>query len=333
MERPDSATHFRGIDIIKFIMAFCVVMIHIPPLIYGVSGDKSYPQAIVYIIRLAVPFFFACSGYLMARKMATFTDDAQKKRYILGKIKNLLKIYCYWLIIYLPLSFFAYIYMYESFGRFLSEYCRILFLRGQTFYSWPLWYLYSLIITLTLILILRKVKFHKLLISLVSAGVLCLIWLQCVTDFIPHQLTFCTEYSLGGALPVMLGMYLYRIRGRLKNLWLFNGLGLAVSVLLFYFNLPFSVQVGGMVLANIGLSWNARISEKTALNLREQSMWVFFTHMYVLYIMLRWFSHIDYFPSAYVVEPVALLLSFALGLLLTWIQKFRAFSKIKVLIR
>lgn len=77
--------HFNGIDLVKFICAYMVCTIHIKPINIG-AGDpyifttiNFYVQQ--YLCRLAVPFFFVTSGFLLYRKIDLLNPDG-------GRIKN-----------------------------------------------------------------------------------------------------------------------------------------------------------------------------------------------------------------------------------------------------
>lgn len=92
--------NFNSIDLMKFIFALLVIAIHFPPLV-DISNIVNW-ALIQFVARLAVPFFFICSGYLLFRK----TDLANKektqariKRYTLRIIKMLI----IWYLLYFPL--------------------------------------------------------------------------------------------------------------------------------------------------------------------------------------------------------------------------------------
>lgn len=93
-----SGATLGGIDLGKFIAAVLVVLIHTHPLKWF-SVDLEY-YSVQGIARLAVPFFFVCSGYLYAR-------SALKKNWawstLGGYLKRLLIVYGVWSLVYLPL--------------------------------------------------------------------------------------------------------------------------------------------------------------------------------------------------------------------------------------
>lgn len=88
---------FNGIDLVKFICAYMVCSIHIEPINIG-AGDPWYFTTInfwiqQYFCRLAVPFFFVTSGFLLFRKIDL--SDPDKGR-IKGYCMKLLRLYGTW---------------------------------------------------------------------------------------------------------------------------------------------------------------------------------------------------------------------------------------------
>lgn len=83
---------YYGIDLIKFICAYLVCTIHISPL-QGI--DFRYAWHINYLLsngvcRIAVPFFFCCSGFLLFHKMKLPHVDKQRVKNYYVKIMRLL---------------------------------------------------------------------------------------------------------------------------------------------------------------------------------------------------------------------------------------------------
>lgn len=92
---------FKGIDITKFVMSFAVIAIHAPEFLW--PENRTYPFLIDWIIRLAVPFFFISSGFLVQKKIILL-DKSLQKRYLRSRSIKLFRIWSLWLLIYLPLS-------------------------------------------------------------------------------------------------------------------------------------------------------------------------------------------------------------------------------------
>ncbi len=90
--------HFPFVDVTKFICAFLVVAIHVPPCA-DIDPDLSYGVK-QYLPRLAVPFFFVAGGYFCFRKTDYENFDSGRP---IAYAKRMLKLYIIWTGIYLPI--------------------------------------------------------------------------------------------------------------------------------------------------------------------------------------------------------------------------------------
>ena len=94
---------FNCIDLLKFICAILVIIIHIKP--FGNVVSKSISDCLNfglqnYLARIAVPFFFVSSGFFLYKKSSIKDFDIT---YSIQYIKKLFRLYFTWTIIYLPL--------------------------------------------------------------------------------------------------------------------------------------------------------------------------------------------------------------------------------------
>lgn len=115
---------FNGIDIVKFICAFLVCIIHIPPFqtdLFGLNHLNFWLQN--YLCRIAVPFYFTASGFLLFRK-TEFNNLNQ----------NIIKKYCFKIL------------------RLLGTWTFLLFVGG----SGQLWYLGALVLAVIILSVLIK---------------------------------------------------------------------------------------------------------------------------------------------------------------------------------
>lgn len=79
------------------------------------------------------------------------------KRYVL----KLVSLYILWTVIYLPWSYYGYCVVEDkSFLRATAITLRNAFITGQNYMSWPLWYLWALIISMLMIEWLRRLKWR-----------------------------------------------------------------------------------------------------------------------------------------------------------------------------
>ena len=93
--RNDTTANYNGIDLVKFLCAFMVFIIHIEPFQGEVSGLALYVNFGLqhYICRLAVPFFFAASGFFLFRKMPLYSLDTEAIKNYCFKILRLIGIW------------------------------------------------------------------------------------------------------------------------------------------------------------------------------------------------------------------------------------------------
>lgn len=151
--------NYNIIDLCKFLMAICVIAIHTQPFVN--STNEIFISTYGIIVRMAVPFFFLSSGYLLATK---FRDDYSEKQLIPIVFKNLIKIvkmYLTWSILYLPPALLSYQRDGYTIGHGILNYFRGLIFIGEHHNSWHLWYLLSTIYALILVVILLRLKFNK----------------------------------------------------------------------------------------------------------------------------------------------------------------------------
>jgi len=154
--------NFEAIDLMKFICAILVVAIHISPFGYDAAPGLDWLNRVIrfWIARVAVPFFFMCTGFLVFRKFDldkfSFGDTA-------GYIKKTYGLYFIYVLIYaVPILFHI---LNEERG---VAYGAIVFVRNLVFtgaYS-HLWYLNALGLAMLIIglLLARKVRFSRVFI-------------------------------------------------------------------------------------------------------------------------------------------------------------------------
>lgn len=183
-----STADFRGIDVGKWVMALCVILIHSKA---QAGVELAYP--IEWLIRQAVPFFFICSGYFLERKIFYGGND----------VVTICKTYCYrifrlyavWTILAIPMAVYVYINNGREWYVDIISYIRGVFIMGANPHSGPLWYLYALCL---------------------SAGVICLafrkgirleiLWLLCICMLvIEHYINYSDGES--GVIERIICMY------------------------------------------------------------------------------------------------------------------------------
>ena len=140
--------NYVGLDILKFVFSLFIIAIHVNLLDVKISIVNLF--IVKCLFRLAVPTFFAISGFLYEKKVYNLSLDSRKnitKKYIIC----LLIPFVFWLIIDLP---FKYIEMRKTLS--ISSTIKEL-IKWGLFYQWgALWYISALIVSIILIYILRK---------------------------------------------------------------------------------------------------------------------------------------------------------------------------------
>lgn len=160
----------NSLDVAKFIMAILVICLHTYPL------KKFEPLPLFSIItNIAVPFFFIASSYLLFKK---FFNSNNNLVIIYDYIKRMIKLYLIWNVIYFPISIYGSFYNSTALTgggiiKAIIIYIRDLFLRGEHYYSWPLWYLLSIIYVVIFVFCYYKFfknktkEYHILIISII----------------------------------------------------------------------------------------------------------------------------------------------------------------------
>lgn len=168
---------YNSIDLFKLIMAFSVIAIHTNPLVKcsNTVGLAIYDS----FVRIAVPFFFLSSGFLLANGL-NYDDRECDLRKLKKYLFKIIKMYVVWMFIYTPISVMNSINLNISFKRAFLYYLRGVFFTGEQYNSWHLWYLLSTIYTLIILMVLVRVKLNsKYLIIMSIAFIILSLSLDC----------------------------------------------------------------------------------------------------------------------------------------------------------
>lgn len=216
-------TVYASVDVAKFLCALFVVMIHVSPFGWQPPGSAlnllNFGMS-QYLARLAVPMFFAFSGYFLYRKtlLQEFSLTPTKKY-----VWKLLKLYLIWSAIYLPLCVKGI--LSDKAGAFhgVLAYAHRFVMSGSYL---QLWYLNAAIVAVLLIsfLLYKRVSVKKILGSalfLYCIGVLELTWFGAIEplqyifpevwgiqNFLMHVIVTTRDGLFDGFLFVSIGMFL-----------------------------------------------------------------------------------------------------------------------------
>ncbi len=150
---------YRALDFLKFVAAFLVVAIHIPPF-EEIAPVFSHELQQV-ICRMAVPFFFVCTGYFIGEKI---TDKDRVKKYLF----HIIKMYVWWSLLYLIPIIDRFWKKKRSIAANILELVRRFFVIGSYI---QLWYLLATVVAV-LVLYLLVARFRWSVKGIISVAVL-----------------------------------------------------------------------------------------------------------------------------------------------------------------
>lgn len=142
-------SNYNAVDICKWVMAIFVVMLHAHPFA-DISADWDYYTSGV-LTRLAVPYFFVASGFLLFSKMPVGEISRDKIRRYCMRLGKLLIV---WTVVYLPIAVYEVWHSTGHIHKFLLI-ARSTVFNGAVIYH--LWYLYaSIVAVLTIYFLFSK---------------------------------------------------------------------------------------------------------------------------------------------------------------------------------
>jgi surface polysaccharide O-acyltransferase-like enzyme len=287
-----NAKRYNSIDLWKLIMAFCVVALHTITLEQSklIIINELYDS----FVNMAVPFFFIASGFLLAKKLQLPLHKEENINIIKNYLIRIVKLYLIWNIIYLPLAIIGFILDKSTPLMSIYLYLRGLFLVGQQYNSWPLWYLLSTIYSLLFIIFLLKRKQSLKTITIIGAILFLLgIGLTYISDYTGQEvmiinvikrilsLTISSGRIFSGMFYIPMGMMLSKKSLKSSYCWILLLAGYIINVLITQPHIS-SILIS---LSSIGLfGIVSSISFKDSIVypfIRKMSTVIYFIHMYV----------------------------------------------------
>ncbi len=286
--------YYYGIDIIKYIMAIFVVAIHVGP--FSMFG-KEAENALDIFIRLAVPFFFCCSGFFLRKKLDNSNDDTEYRKSIFNYEKRVLWLYFIWTIIYIPCIAFWY---YKDKKTPLMQIKEIIF-DGSYLH---LWYLPSLAVAALLAsLLYRYIKLKYICVIAIILYIIGLcdnVWYKLIAREIPYLKVVINKYDLlfittrnglfFGFAFVVLGFVAVDIVIKMKSsiiLFVLSMILLTFENFVYYFNKTSKINEGYImtltsVLFLFMIAKNITITYRPVLEyFRVGGVLIYFTHCWV----------------------------------------------------
>lgn len=96
--------NYSSIDLGKFIASLLIIMVHCSPFVFSIELLNNILSNT--IIRLAVPFFFACSGFFFFKGLlfenGKIKNCKENRKRLFVYVKRIIILYSIWSILYLP---------------------------------------------------------------------------------------------------------------------------------------------------------------------------------------------------------------------------------------
>lgn len=143
--------NYKGIDLAKIIASILVLSIHTNPLV-DISPIASYILENGFA-RLAVPFFFTASGFLLFNKFNLAENRGEKKIILKKYLFRIAKLYLVWSIIYFPIILINWINNDIILIKDLILYTREIFILGTYGH---LWYFPALICAIYIVYVIYE---------------------------------------------------------------------------------------------------------------------------------------------------------------------------------
>ena len=274
-------------DMFKLVMAFIVIGIHV-----GAAFEVNYHPILISVMETAVPFFFICSGFFLQNKII----ESRNYQYTLKNyFMKILRLYILWHLLYLPLYLK---YMWTNEHSFFEDlkYCTHMFLFvGEIYFSWPLWYLHGLLISIIIIYLLRKVR-----LSMISIWVISLIMMligyfiseiiksndKTILYFVCQKIvdllgTADRNGPFRGFTLVSTGMIIRQYHYKINKGIAVGSILIGFSFIMNMYSMPFSLVCSGGGLFIFSASLKVK-NHPIYATLRTHSILIYFMHMYFI---------------------------------------------------
>ncbi len=292
---------YFAFDALKVFFAVCVVAIHSELTLDFQSGTAVSLTGLLESI--AVPGFFSISGFFLAQKICGKDKDEIKDTIRKLRLKYI-KLYFLMHLLFLPLTAVGIAQMLITYELGIREVIYALFqglfLTGELFYSWHLWYLLAFIYATFILellsgLIWRRDKIKMVIISIiffaVGYAINCLASMD-TAEGISARLQVAILDTIGsgrlfnGIVFLLLGICIYDIRISAKKAGVIFAIVFVISaVCAVIFKLERStVYLPALILAPalIKLASMYQKPEEPS-KLRDLSKYIYFTHMFFVF--------------------------------------------------
>lgn len=252
MDKTENKVCYQGIDVMKFIMALFVVVLHTHPFV-DVNDTLSFLTTDI-MGRVSVPFFFAATGFLLEKQTG---QQKEKRESIALYIRKLLILYCIWTVVYLPIIIYEKIIISDTPLTYdVFAIARDFFFTGSYAH---LWYLPATAVGLVIVYVLRKYAGERgciiTLLILFCMGLLTQSYFGLLLRSVPVDgllwklmklvkmaMVTCRNGIFFGSIFLYMGMWVARCNIKVKTY--IAVLGLSVSIVLFAVEASWLQRIG-----------------------------------------------------------------------------------------
>lgn len=302
-------------------MSLCVVAIHVAS---GSCIGITFPYMFSWFIRLAVPFFFVTSGFLLARELSC-KEDYEKESFLKVRTGKILKLFSLWLLIYLPISLICFPYGEKPLYKLVTSIIANVLIRGEIRYAWPLWFLYSLLLTTAGLWFTSRSRISRILFLIIvclfyiSGQILTLVETTNLPLYLQYLCKLLPIRAIGGGGYLLCGILIFKTYTYIAKAY-FSILLIGISIVLHIFNLPCYEMIGGISIFLFATLLNID-KKRFSSSLRVQSMWIYYLHMYVIFILLSISKikgiQLQLWPTYFTVLFITMLIAYILSVLQT----------------
>lgn len=317
---PIPLKNYNGIDLIKFICSIMVFMVHVPFFTENIRGQLSPPLFSAnfwianYFSRLAVPFFFVCSGFFLYKKMPNNEIDVVRVKNYCFKLLFLLGAWN--ILLFLGKDFHLWYLSATVFAVFFLSVCLYFHMKVK--------YL-MLIACVFYVLGLLGDSYFGLVEPIVSKGVPSLLY-----RIYSHFITQSRNRSFMAVIFVLIGYLFAQEKIKLKTsvslvLFILSMIGLCAEVfILDYYDLPadYNMYIFLLPVTTFLFAFASSLTLKDSpiyAKLRTVGVLIYYLHMLILRIVsfgisiFYWLFKVDLFPVRFFLALfVTLLVTFGI---------------------
>lgn len=331
--------NYNGIDLLKFLMAACIVGIHVDSIVQ----NQTVNSILEFIWLGGVPFYFSASGFLLENKLLKTKSKYSRQLVLQKSIRKNLRLYILWTLCYLPIPLLEYNSDSLPWYRNLFDYLHGVLFIGETVYTWPLWFMLALVVAQTLVYTFHKLGFR--LIWLWIIGCLFLI-VGCILEniinypnAILHYFILGWEYLFGtmvrnglceGFALVTTGMMIRKYADKIRLAPLMAFALLAIAYFFSDVKSEFLIFSGAGWLL-LSLSFELRNSDIYK-KFRVDGVLVYFIHMFFVYTAYKLWNVQLQNSSIYISWLIIFTITFCLAISLRTLMGKKHFGWIKFLV-